>query len=608
MSNSLGSPLHGSPCVREPAFAFVSRIAAVGGVAAADFAKDIGLSFQKILDGDPETLTELARVINGTHEILTEWTPSKSGSIRRILKGERFPSRTLLAPQVRGCPLCLREDAENSGLPPHRAMFFRADWLIPHVTICLEHQHSLVPLWHDPAPFSRYDTAARFLDIVPPILEGRLEEDYRETTDFDEWFDARLVSNRQSTWLDRQPLHAAAVFCRLLGYALLRHENISPRDVAPGCDWGLYQMGFEVASQGKDAVLSALLGLNKLAEPRYGPKAVFPVLYDRLSRDYKDDPDFEPFREILAEHLKHTWPLGPGDEIMGEPVTRRRLHSIRTASEETGIDPRRLRKMLAAAGLADANTPDAWAVFNAKEAARILEPLVEYMTAKSFAEAFKLSRSQFDLLVQDGILQPALADAGTKHIWDPRDGQAFIDRLWAGAETIQQAQHGWEHISKSAQRLKIRPGDIIRAIWDGRIQRIGRNAQFDGYRSVHVYHEEVVQVLGGEEPSAMSLELFAKTVGIGQPSHLNRLVRNGHTPATELRNPRTNALQLYITSEDSHAFHEKFVTLRTLAKVKGITWQKLAASLRKQGVSRFSPDGADYGNLFLKADTDQASD
>jgi hypothetical protein len=91
-------------------------------------------------------------------------------------------------------------------------------------------------------------------------------------------------------------------------------------------------MGFEVASEGRAAIFAALLNLNQLAEPRQGPKAVFPILYDRISHDYADDPDFAPFRDILAEHLLKTWSMGPGNEMMGERVTERHLHSICSAS------------------------------------------------------------------------------------------------------------------------------------------------------------------------------------------------------------------------------------------------------------------------------------
>ncbi|ACM03571.1 hypothetical protein [Cereibacter sphaeroides] len=66
-------------------------------------------------------------------------------------------------------------------------------------------------------------------------------------------------------------------------------------------------MGFEVASQRKEAIRDALRRLQKLADgPQDGPKKIFPLLYDRLSHDYRDDPTFEAFRRILRDHMMET--------------------------------------------------------------------------------------------------------------------------------------------------------------------------------------------------------------------------------------------------------------------------------------------------------------
>lgn len=90
-----------------------------------------------------------------------------------------------------------------------------------------------------------------------------------------------------------------------------------------------------------------------------------------------------------------------------------------------------------------------------------------------------------------------LSDVDTKHVWNPQEGQAFLANLFLGAEQLVQAQHGWEHISKSAARLKIRPAEIIRAIQDKRLMSIGKHADFDGYAALYVYHDQVAALLGG---------------------------------------------------------------------------------------------------------------
>lgn len=428
---------------RETAFSYMSRLAARNELSAVDFGRYTGVTFTKVLRGDPETMKMLAsRGGIDCHELQT-WSPSSIDGPLYNFIGHTFPSKTVLFPKVRGCPICLREDVDGSDLPPEQSMTVKGNWLIPHVTICLKHEHPLVEMWHESAPTARYDTALQFARLSPSITIGGLDQDNREPTDFDIWIDDRISGIEGDTWLDQHGLHAASTFCRLLGYALLRHEMSAPSSAHQDSRWALYQMGFDIARHGPQAIREALQGLQDLpCSPQQGPKAVFPLLYDRLAHDHRGDPAYEPFSAILRQHLLETWPLGVGDELMGEPITVRRLHSLNSAARETGVDPRRLRTMLISAGLLDDSKGDAWATFDAHAAADILAHLTELLPAKNFCEAFCMSRSQFNLLVADDVLVPAIASTGTKNIWSPRDGQAFLDELLQGAEQLRQAQHG----------------------------------------------------------------------------------------------------------------------------------------------------------------------
>lgn len=323
----------------------------------------------------------------------------------------------------------------------------------------------MVALWKESKPVSRYDSAVHLAHLASGLLNGQYDEEIREETDFDVWLDARLEGHTNGNWLDQFSLHAACNYCLMLGSSLLRHEMSAPSSVAPEDKWAVYQMGFEVAKNGEGAIRDALLGLQKLPG---GPKKIFPKMYDRLSYDYNDDPDYDIFRQILRQHMLETWPLGVGDELLGEPVTERKIHSIRTAAQATGIDQRRLKKILVAKGItSEKGLSYAWEVFDAKQAEKALMSATTLVTAKAFAEGIGASRAQFNLLVSGGVLSPRLSsveEVGTKAIWAPADGVQFLESVFIGAAPLRQAQHGWTHISKSAMRLKIGPAEIIRAI------------------------------------------------------------------------------------------------------------------------------------------------
>ncbi len=596
---------------RETIASFVSRTAAAYHVDAATFSADRETPFLALISGASTAIEALEAFGCPIPEDVVAWSPSKErvGGTMRFFRGHTFPSKILQPPNMRGCPECLRQDLEGQGDSP-AAMAMRGHWLVPHVTLCLEHNTPLVTLWRESSPALRFDSAPQLASLVPAITAGNLTLEPRAATSFDTWLDARLEGYSDENWLEQHPLHAACNYCLMLGTSLLRHITSAPSAVTDEDKWFVYDLGFQIARQGEAAIRDALQSLQDLpGGPHDGPKKIFPKMYDRLAYDTIDNPDYDEFRRILQSHMMDTWPLGVGDELLGEPVVERRLHSVRSAAKATGIDQRRLRKILAAEGIVpEEGLPDAWQVFDAKLADAVLKAATSLITAKDFAEGINASRSQFDLLVAGGVLAPRLQsmdDAGTKAIWDPADGVRFLDSVFVGASPLRQAQHGWEHISKSAARLMVGPEVIIRAIRDRRIVRIGNHADFDGYAALYVYHDEVCSVLSPEPSSNQSIELFSKTVGIGQPIRMKRLVINGHTPATELVHPKLKTKQLFITLDDADAFHRRFYTPRTMAQAHGKSWQSMTATLRAAGIAVFSPDGEDYGTLYLREDVDR---
>jgi len=583
---------------RETATSFMSRLAQANGVDTATLGLELNIVFKGVIDGESSAQRKLATLGGVSTETLSEWAPTYLEKGTYAFRREIFHGQTLRSPKVRGCPTCLKSDVGSGN-----EMYIRGHWAVPHVTACPVHGHPLVTLWHEKAIYPRLDSAARLREVEQAVLSGEYDVPNRKVTSFDHWLDKRLVNGPTDIWLDGFPLHAAATFCHLLGHSLMRHFTSAPSRVEKEDRWMLYELGYAIASKGEAHVRHALRELQELpGGPSDGPKKIFPLLYDRLARDYADKPDYSEFRRILREHMLETWPLGPGDELMGEPVTIRHLHSVKTASRVTGIDARRLRKTLIAEEiLTDAmcKRPDAWAVFGAQKAEAFLDTASVLLDAKAFQEAMGMSRSQFDNLVADGVLVPAIP-ADVKAIWDPQVGVALIERLLKGAVLLRQAQHSWCHLSKSAARMKIRPGEIIQAILDGQLRRIGNHSDFDGFSSIYVDHDEVSALFCNDDFKALSLERFAKSVGIANPTYLKRLVTHGYVQATGQINPRTKANQDFISERDAAAFHKRFFTLRTMSVHYGVTWQKLAAELRLRGIRPYSPDGLDLGNIYLR--------
>lgn len=372
---------------RETVASFISRSAAAYHVDAATFSADRETSFLAVISGALTAIEALEAFGCPIPDDVFAWSPSKDGVAgnMRLFRGHVFPSKILQAPKMRGCPECLRQDLEGRGTD-HTAMAMRGHWLVPHVTLCLEHNTPLVTLWRESNPVPRFDSARHLALLMPAITKGDLTLEPRAATNFDTWLDARLEGHTYNNWLEQHPLHAACNYCLMLGTSLLRHITSAPSAVTDEDKWFVYNLGFQIAQQGEVAIRNALKGLQDLpGGPHDGPKKIFPKMYDRLAYDTIDNPDYDEFRRILRSHMLETWPLGVGDELLGEPIVERRLHSVRSAAKATGIDKRRLRKILTAAGIVpEEGLPDAWQVFDAKRADAVLKAATKLITAKAF--------------------------------------------------------------------------------------------------------------------------------------------------------------------------------------------------------------------------------
>jgi hypothetical protein len=349
-----------------------------------------------------------------------------------------------------------------------------------------------------------------------------------------------------------------------------------------------------------EAIRGILVELQqKIGLPSDGPKKKFGDLYDRLAHDLLSD-DYRPFRTLLRDHIAATWPLGPGDELMGEPVLERRMHSVLTASRETGIDQRRLRKLLASAEWvrpAGEDRDDTWELFDAVASTPFLRSLSAGVSALELQEQLKISRSQFELLRNDGYFAPAAEGPDHKPLWDIQVGHAFITSLLSGATPIYVPMHDWCDIATAAHGLRIRPGEIVKMIESSRLQRVGKHLGRDGYSAVLVDRAEIERLLDRPAARGLSVELFAKTVGL-RPKAAMQLIRGGHIPTTIAINPKTHVQQRFLSSGDVAAFHLRFVTLRRLAGLILVSWQTLRVSLLEADVFAFTLGGEDVGALF----------
>ena len=147
-------------------------------------------------------------------------------------------------------------------------------------------------------------------------------------------------------------------------------------------------------------------------------------------------------RAIIRDLMVATRALGTYDTVFGCSAGVRRLHSVRTAVKLTGKHPKRLNRLLHAAGFLD---DDAMllsahqAAFPADTKAELfLERVKRSMPMGAARRYINASRDQFDLLLKAGLVAPFIRGGASlkDHAFDKQDLDDFLARLLEGVPAV----------------------------------------------------------------------------------------------------------------------------------------------------------------------------
>ncbi|MDE4144830.1 MAG: TniQ family protein [Pseudophaeobacter sp. bin_em_oilr2.035] len=594
------------PCDRETLPSYFSRMAAINGTDTAGFALDLGFSFKRILEQDELAVAAFAARSGLTQDQLStllSWTGERIGDVRMRYRGEVFISRALRSPTVRGCPHCLREQAEGQTYPL-RHMTISGAWQCRGADLCIRHHHPLVPLWTYSRPLERYNIGARLAEILPDIAARRFDSELIEPSAYDRWLDHRLFQGNDDTWLATQPLFAAMTFCGLLGAALLNKQGEESEDRKAK------SLGFVVASQGPDAIREEL-GRLTLAED--GGDAVtrgeLAPIFKTFDRLYRHDDAFDGFRDIVRAHVLEIWPIAAGEEILGQIMVERRLHSLTSASKETGIGTAVLNDFLTEAGAfsSDDARSDARKTFNAREFQALLDEIPTLVGRIAMRRAIGATLAELKSLEADDVLVPRTKVRTIKSPWRVRDGLALLEELELQAIPIDEDTPGWDTIQLVHKRLGVSVGRVINEIRDGNLG-VGKRRDVFGDHGFVVQIAEVERLTKHGPQGAKSTTIgneisaaaFARSIGVREKGAFLALIEGGHTPATEISHPVMKRPQWRMTSSDITAFHETFTTPTVMAEESGMHRNTILAALAAGDVHAFQPDGVNVGPIYLR--------
>lgn len=307
------------------------------------------------------------------------------------------------------CPECLIED-QRSGWPtgPDQ-MTLRLPWLFRQVVACPVHRRAL--------KIVRMTDSVWGLDIARTIIRAEFNPAHhlnarepREVGALQQYVTSRILENdRKFPWLDGQTVSQAAKACEMLG-CLIADGATADIINYTDADWArVGDVGFEVASQGAQAILEELTRIrvnSGRTSGRAGPQAVFGKLYTWLGSSALR-AQAGPICDTVREAIIANFPVGPGDVILGEVVKARVVHSANTLINKTGRNRLRFYKLLTKLGYIP-DTRDAIAtnqfVFPAEEVERVVERIENSVRLNQIRHILGCSRTNAETLAAAGIV------------------------------------------------------------------------------------------------------------------------------------------------------------------------------------------------------------
>ena len=571
---------------------FVSRLANINGISTArEFCLDMGLRFQDVVDGTDDALVALADLSGAPVDALL------INAIRRIegslnIGNQRLNKAALRRQRLFVCALCLKEDIRKSDLDPDFAVYGRTIWLLDHIRTCPHHNFPLVEV-----DVTRKAQIHEFSFLIQPKLTNidsiirRFQ--HRPTSGLETYLLHRIADREsQLRWLDNLDWFVAAKTCEIIG-AVAEFGRTPNLNTLSDDDW--YRAGargFEVASGDESGIRCFLTNLQETypytRAGTDGPQAQFGRLYQWLAFG-ADDIAFDPVRDLVAQHIIESMPVGEGDTVLGKTVEKRVKHSIRTASLEIKAHPKRLRKVLAATGIIGVdhvNHCDARVIFNASDAQDILAKVSDALSLRDVETYLGAGRVHAQLLMDQGFIVPFISDHAEGiwwHAFARKDLDEFLFRLFDGAVEVDDCDMPKCSIKMAAKFANCGAGIIVRLVLDKKLEWVGRKAGIHGYDAVMVDVDEIRRLVKLDEPDGITIHEACKRLST---SHrvVKALVECCVLPTAAAVNPVNRCPMNIIPNSAFSAFSDKYVSLFELTQQFNVHHLVLKKALEENGI------------------------
>lgn len=571
-----------------------------------DFCRDFGINTQGLVDGRTDAVAVLAELSGVESEALLREAFVRTGKAPRyIYKGQQLTRHSLARERVHVCPVCVAEDMDRRefrlAARPHR----RSEWVISAIRTCATHRVALVEIGRARS----HDTSQAIAGVLPQlqVLLDRVVE--RAPSRFESYVRDRLAGATSSPWLDAFPLYAALQLALVVGAVSMKGRNVVVSDLNDNETWACEAEGFEILDRGEEGVKTFLDRLQSRfldARTRWGSKAMFGRLYEWLARERKESA-YDPMRDLVAKHFAEALPVSPDDSVFGRKVGERVLHSVRSASLEFGLHPKRMRKILREHGLicheSDGRS-DGRVLFDADRGSTFLRQVADTLNLNEAARYLNIPRPHERSLLDRGFLRPMIR-GGTESLKDyaflRRDLDAFLAELLSQADASHLGDPAFVSIPRAAKLARCQLAEIVSLILDGTLRRIGENPQENGFLSVLVDIDEVRPQVTGPDHGCITMRQLERELRTSSKA-VTRFVEMGLIAVEMVENPVVKRVQPVVRPGEVARFQREYVSLFSIAAERGVYFKEVKRELDAAGVAPVADPSVLHVSLYRRAD------
>ncbi|WP_082675318.1 TniQ family protein [Aureimonas ureilytica] len=573
----------------------------------AKFCLDFGLDHQGVVDGRLEAIDELAMASG------VAWGRMYEHAFRRIEEGltyihrDQFFTRPQLnRDRLRICPYCLAEDVEHGEGRVESRPYRRSVWMIDVVRICEIHGRTLVDL-PDVGSIGAHDTSIRIATALANMRDLVAKSVVNRPTSLEQYVRHRLQGGRTADWIDALPMYVVINVAPIIGSLEVSDDPSELQDVPEKTRVQWEEVGTNILTGGPAEVGALLDRLNRrffTTRRQVGGRVLFGRLYERLAHE-TDDAGYEPIRRLIHEHLQATMPVAERDTAFGRSFDDRKVRSVRVAAQEHGLHPKRMRKVLDAAGLLkieDDATSDHRSIFDAAAGGPLLRSLSDSLDLKSLAAYLGIPRPHERALVERGLVNALIPSSVMFRTWSIERSEAdrLLARMIACADPDRPAT-GLHPLPKAASRSCRSSGEILELLLDGRLCNVGLDPDARGYMAVLVDPDEIKQITAPRVQEITTLREAERHLSTSTKV-IKALIARGHLEARTVLNPVMRREQTVIDKTEISRFQREYVSLQSLSEERNLHFRQVSTDLRSKGVKPIDDPSLLNATIFRRSD------